>query len=110
MVKTSSRSKITRISKTLNPTKAYGEYIGMAKFSNEDAEALIVSINYLVVQLKEIDKYYEATFEHFIKNGHDLHSLKVSDLEWAEIDTIHDLEEASAKWQKKESIKNTDET
>lgn len=98
--------RIVAIGKHLNPKVAYGEFIGLAKFSAKGAE--ILKANYHDV-LKKFDgrpfqkapilrkAYLTDMIQELIDRGYDIHKVDIVG-EWMEIDTKQDYERARAQW------------
>ena len=108
-----SGEKITRISKFINPDIAYGEFIGLAKFSAKGSE--ILQRNYKRLRNSTWCKYqghqrfHDATnlekayltdmIQELIDRGYPISPVDIQ-RSWVEIDTLQDLEYA------KEEINN----
>ena len=97
--------KVTRLSKFFNPEAAYGEFIGLAKFSEKGAE--ILRRNYHRAKKNKwckyegrfhdaisIDKaYLTDMIQELILRGYPVHSIDIQK-GWVEIDTEQDFEYA----------------
>lgn len=97
--------KVTRVSKFYNPDAAYGEFIGLGKFSKKGAE--ILRRNYHRARenkyCKYGDRFQDATtmenayltdiFQELILRGYPVHSVDIQK-NWVEIDTDQDYEYA----------------
>lgn len=94
--------RVTKIAKSISPPHAYGEFIGMAKFSAVGTE--ILKSNYRIVKKLFADKpfhdavsvekaYLTDMIQELIDRGYD---ISTTDIEggWVEIDTHEDLENA----------------
>lgn len=96
---------VTRLSKFFNPDSAYGEFIGLAKFSKKGAE--ILRRNYHRVRqnkwCKFEGRFHDATrvdyayltdmIQELIFRGYPVHSVDIQN-KWVEIDTMQDYEYA----------------
>lgn len=99
------KGKVTKLSKFFNPDVAYGEFIGLAKFSEKGAE--ILCRNYHRAKENKWCKYegrfYDATsiekayltdmIQELIFRGYPVHSVDIQNA-WVEIDTDQDYEYA----------------
>jgi len=97
--------KVVRLSKFFNPDAAYGEYIGLAKFTKKGAE--ILRRNYHRSKNNKWCKYegrfHDATkfdyayltdmIQELIMRGYPVHSVDIQK-QWVEIDTTQDYEYA----------------
>jgi len=94
--------KVVQIGKHLNSDEAYGEFIGLAKFSKRGAEILKTTYDEVV------DKYQDQSFhqaasiqkayltdmiQELIDRGHAIHKVDING-DWIEIDTEEDFERA----------------
>ena len=98
--------RLTKIGKdVVTPYEAYGEFIGLAKFSKRGAEIL------KSIYQEAAEKYHDAPFQNasslqkayltdmiqeLIDTGHTVSNIDIEG-SWAEIDTPEDLNEAS-RW------------
>ncbi len=97
--------RVTKLSKFFNPEIAYGEFIGLAKFSRKGAEILVR--NYHRAKENKWCKY-EGRFhdalnmdyayitdmiQELIMRGYPVHSVDIKN-KWVEMDTIQDFEYA----------------
>jgi choline kinase len=103
--------RIVKISKFMNPDVAYGEFIGLAKFTRKGAEILIR--NYKRIRANKwcgfkahhrfqdavsIDKaYLTDMLQELIDRGYPVYSVDI-DGGWLEIDTLQDLQIARRIW------------
>jgi len=109
--------RIVKISKFMNPDVAYGEFIGLAKFTRKGAEVLIR--NYKRIRTSKwcgfdahqrfqdavsVDKaYLTDMFQELIDRGYPIYNVDVHG-GWLEIDTSQDLQIAKRKWQENERM------
>lgn len=103
--------KVVKISKFMNPAVAYGEFIGLAKFTRKGVETLIR--NYKRIRANKwcgfkahhrfqdavsIDKaYLTDMLQELINRGYPIHSVDING-GWLEIDTSQDLQIARRIW------------
>jgi len=98
-------NRITRIGRNIiDPGEAYGEFIGLAKFSHRGAE--ILRSNYAMVISKygespfhsapSVEKaYFSDMIQELIEQGYVVHNVDIKG-GWDEIDTLEDLERAES--------------
>jgi len=112
--------KIVKISKFMNPDIAYGEFIGLAKFTRKGAEMLIRNYKRALHSpwcgFKESQRFHDAVsiekayltdmIEELVERGYPIHHVDING-GWFEIDTPQDLFIARRMWTKisKESEK-----
>jgi choline kinase len=100
------KNKVKKISKIINPNDAYGEFIGMAKFSKKGSE--IWRKNYHEVKKQfgnnpfhtaiSIEKaYLTDMFQELIDRGYTVSSVDIKG-DWMEIDTLEDISKAETQW------------
>lgn len=85
---------IKEISKEIDPNKADGEYIGIARFSPEGGTILSKTLDKMI-ENEETDVFYEAAFQKMIVY-YNLFKIDTQGLPWVEIDDFADLERARA--------------
>ncbi|MFX1290812.1 MAG: NTP transferase domain-containing protein [Promethearchaeota archaeon] len=97
--------KIKHLSKFYNPDVAYGEFIGLGKFTKKGAEILIRNYNRAKYNktCKFEGRFHDATtmqkayltdmIEELILRGYSMHSVDIQ-REWVEMDTEEDYEYA----------------
>jgi len=96
-------NKVTKIGKdTVKPTEAYGEFIGLAKFTKRGAEILRSNYQRVVTkyhgkpfqQAASLEKaYLTDMIQELIDTGYVIHNTDIKG-GWIEIDTPEDLEKA----------------
>lgn len=86
------RCRIIQINKEIPPSKAQGEYIGLAKFSKETASKLFRALNSLVKD-ERTDLWYENVLNKILR-GEKLYGVSTDGLPWIEIDTHKDYKRA----------------
>lgn len=90
-------NSITEISKTVIPSKAIGESIGIEKFNKDFSAALFEILDKKIVKDKTVNIFYEAAFQDAIDKGGKLYPVDVGPLPCMEIDTLEDLETVRTK-------------
>ena len=97
--------KVTRLSKFFNPDEAYGEFIGLGKFSKKGAEILCRNYHRALENktCKYVGRFHDATtiekayltdmFQELIFRGYPIYSVDIQQ-GWVEMDTGQDFEYA----------------
>jgi len=97
---------VTKIAKGLDPEKAHGEFIGLAKFSGKSVEILKTVFNEVNSNFQNKQFHTAATIEkayltdmlqELINRGYEVKNIDI-DGGWHEIDTPQDLERARQEW------------
>jgi len=94
--------RVTRITKIINPNEAYGEFIGLARFSKKGAD--ILKEEYTRVRKEFQGKPFQTAasaekayltdmIQELIDKGHKVESVDIQG-KWLEIDTLEDYERA----------------
>jgi choline kinase len=89
-----SANKIRHIGKEFDPKKSFGESIGIEKFSEGFFARLGEVLNRKIVKEKNVNEFYETSFQELIDAGNDIYAVDVSEFESMEIDTPEDLKKA----------------
>ena len=87
---------ITEINKTMTLSDAYGEFIGIAKFSSAGALALRGALDTLVINSDPMF-WFESSIQWLADKGYQVHKLDTEDKPWIEIDFPEDLDKARNK-------------
>lgn len=99
--------KVTQLSKFFNPEAAYGEFIGLAKFSYKGSEILRRNYHRALENkwCRYTDRFHDAIsiqkayltdmLQELITRGYPVHSVDIEG-GWVEIDTEQDFEYAKA--------------
>ena len=95
-VEVNEKGDVRRIGKTIDDSSAYGESIGIEKFSRGDTTALFRTLEKRIEGEKRINEFYEASFQEMIDKGVRVHAVEVGFRRCIEIDTTEDLEAAVA--------------
>jgi len=85
--------RITALSKTVSPTEAYGEFIGIARFSRRFGPAFRASLEEVIERDHLLKVYFELALERLLSD-HELTAIDISDLPTIEIDFPEDLQRA----------------
>ena len=83
---------VTEINKKIDKMSADGNFIGMAKFSNNGAKKLFTEIDMLIKEKK--DGYYTVGIENLIRKKTDIGYQITDDLSWMDIDEETELKES----------------
>lgn len=101
-----SNKKVVEIGKVINPNEAYGEFIGLAKFTNTGAEILRKNYKRVVRQFGDtqfhaapsIEKaYLTDMLQELIDKGYTVSNVGIKG-QWLEIDTVEDINKARKGW------------
>jgi choline kinase len=87
-------NKIEHIGKDLSPEICFGESIGIEKFSKNFFSKLGEVLERKIVQEKNVNEFYENSFQELINAGNDIYAVDVSEYESMEIDTADDVKKA----------------
>lgn len=87
-----SQGRLHAISKSLSPSEAFGEYIGLAKFNATGAQIIQSALAQCLAQGRTSD-WYEAAFQVAFSQL-PIYACSTEGLPWTEVDTPKDLEEA----------------
>lgn len=95
-VEVNSKKEIVRIGKEVAMASAYGESIGIEKFSRGDTTTLFRTLEKRIQTEKRVNEFYEASFQEMIDGGARIHPVDVGALRCMEIDTAEDLHAAES--------------
>jgi choline kinase len=87
--------KILSFGKHLDPARAYGESIGLERVSGVAVSSLFHRLDRLIGE-GTTGLYYEDVYAQLIPEGVPCWMTDITDLRWAEVDTLEDLEVARA--------------
>jgi choline kinase len=93
-VKTNPAREVVEIGKHVTPESAYGESIGIEKFSPGDTERLFDTLRKRVTVENRRMEYYEASFQEMIDTGSTIFAEDVGTRRCIEVDTADDLRRA----------------
>lgn len=88
----SASGRISRISKQLDPAKAYGEYIGATLIEPAAAGPLADALE--ATWRANPDLYYEDGYQELVNRGGEISVAPIGDVDWVEVDNHDDLEKA----------------
>jgi choline kinase len=83
--------KITDISKKIDPETAYGESIGIERFSLKFLEGLYSILDRRISKEGKINEFYEASFQEMIETGHSIFAVDIGPKKAAELDFPEDI-------------------
>lgn len=85
--------RIIEINKSVETSKAYGEFVGLARFSRKGAKKLVIILE-KIVREGNLTDYFEYAIQRLVNEGHEVHKCDVNNLPWVEIDFIEDFYKA----------------
>jgi choline kinase len=85
---------IIDISKSIDPLRANGEYIGMAKFADLEITKKVLARTKLLLDTGRTDVFYEEVLRLISAEEPCINGLSTKGLPWIEIDTPQDYEKA----------------
>jgi len=103
---TVSNNRVVKIGKTINPNEAYGEFIGLAKFTNTGAEILKTNYRRVVAEFgktqfhaaRSVEQaYLTDMFQELIDTSYTISNVDIKS-QWMELDTIEDITTARKVW------------
>jgi choline kinase len=86
------RGLLSRISKQLDPAKAYGEYIGATLIEASAAVPLADALE--TTWRRDPGLYYEDGYQELADRGGDIAAVPIGDIDWVEVDDHSDLRRA----------------
>lgn len=84
--------QLTRISKTMDPTEACGEYIGVTLIEPQAADGLADALE--TTWRRDPNLYYEDGYQLFAERGGEVRAAGIGGVEWVEVDNHADLARA----------------
>lgn len=84
---------IIEIGKGISLAKAYGEFIGIARFSRPGAKLLAETLENIVRQ-GDLMLWFESAIQSLLDKGCQVQALNTAGKPWIEIDFLDDLEQA----------------
>ncbi len=88
--------RIAEINKAIPLDKAYGEFIGIAKFKGGGVHKLRKALD-KIMRTGDVNAYFEAAVQDLIVTGKIVNFMEIGDSFYAEIDYIEDIEKAEEK-------------
>ncbi|MDE3057625.1 MAG: phosphocholine cytidylyltransferase family protein [Bacteroidota bacterium] len=86
--------RITHIGKEVPLSAAFGESVGIEKFSTEGARALLEILERRAASGTGKNEFYEASFQEMIERGQLIHAIDAGERRCIEVDTPDDLHRA----------------
>jgi choline kinase len=83
---------ITRITKSMDPALAYGEYIGATLIGPSAAHPLAAALE--ATWRRDPSLYYEDGFQELADRGGAIRAVPIGEVEWVEVDNHDDLRRA----------------
>jgi choline kinase len=83
------RGLLSRISKQLDPARAYGEYIGATLIEASAAVPLADALE--TTWRRDPRLYYEDGYQELADRGGDIAAVPIGDVDWVEVDDHSDL-------------------
>ncbi|BCJ43509.1 nucleotide sugar-1-phosphate transferase [Actinoplanes ianthinogenes] len=84
--------QLTKITKLMEPSEAFGEYIGANIIEASAAAALADALK--TTFERNPDLYYEDGFQEYANRGGEVRAATIGDLPWVEVDNHDDLAKA----------------
>lgn len=103
-VEISDTNQIVHVSKTLSLIDAVGESIGIEKISPTSATSLFKELRLMMKDEANHQEYYEAAYERLIDQSEPFFALDITGLNWVEIDTVDDYDEAARLFKSQEML------
>lgn len=91
-------NRILQIGKEIEIDKAYGESIGIEKFSLSFSRVLFEILDRKITKENNVNEFYETTFQEILNRNdpeYSIYCVDVSEYQCIEIDTIEDYEKAN---------------
>ena len=86
------RGLLSRISKQMDPAKAYGEYIGATLIESSAAVPLADALE--TTWRRDPALYYEDGYQELADRGGEIAAVPIGDVDWVEVDDHTDLRRA----------------
>ncbi|MGA9407444.1 MAG: phosphocholine cytidylyltransferase family protein [Bacteroidota bacterium] len=93
-VEVNGTQEIIRIGKEIAVASAFGESIGIEKFSRGDTTALFSTLAKRITTENRVNEFYEASFQEMIDGGAHIYAVDAGLYRSIEIDSVEDLREA----------------
>jgi len=84
--------QLTKITKLMEPSEAFGEYIGANIIEASAASALADALQ--ATWERDPDLYYEDGFQEYANRGGEVRAAVIGDVDWVEVDNHDDLAKA----------------
>lgn len=91
-------NRVMRASKTVAPSDAIGESIGIEKICPDTAKRLFSELRSMMANPENLQEYYEAAYERLMEKDVSFYALDITGLKWFEIDTQEDFSAAEKRF------------
>ena len=88
----SESGRLSRITKLMDPSEAYGEYIGATLIEPAAAGPLAEALE--ATWRRDPDLYYEDGYQELVDRGGEISVVPIGAVDWVEVDNHDDLEKA----------------
>nr|WP_055506627.1 phosphocholine cytidylyltransferase family protein [Nonomuraea pusilla] len=88
----SSEGALRRITKLMDPSEAYGEYIGATLIRPGAADRLADALRATFERDPQL--YYEDGYQEMVERGEHIHVAPIGEVDWVEVDNHDDLAKA----------------
>jgi choline kinase len=95
-VEVNDKKEIVRIGKEIAASSAYGESIGIARFSRGDTTGLFTTLEKRIRTENRVNEFYESSFQEMIDGGSHMVAVDAGPYRSIEIDTVEDLHSAES--------------
>jgi choline kinase len=95
-VEVNAKKEIVRIGKEIATSLAYGESIGIVRFSRGDTTRLFTTLEKRIKMENNVNEFYEASFQEMIDSGSRMVAVDAGPYRSIEIDTVEDLHSAES--------------
>ena len=95
-VEVNDKNEIVSIGKEVAIKSAYGESIGIARFSRGDTTRLFTILERRIRTENRVNEFYESSFQELIKSGSVVVAVDAGSFRSIEIDTVEDLHSAES--------------
>jgi choline kinase len=86
---------VCEIGKSVDPSRAFGESIGIEKISAGTGPLLFAELKVMMESAAYAQEYYEAAYSRLVEKGIPFHALDITGMKWTEIDTVEDFAAAN---------------
>ncbi len=93
-VRCDAEGKISRIGNDVPVADAAGESIGIERIAAHSSAALFASLAAMMQDPANHQRYYEVAYDMIVRAGEPFKALDITGLNWVEIDTLEDYEQA----------------
>jgi choline kinase len=86
--------RILKIGKEIPVAEAFGESIGIERFSGKGSQRLLSVLEKRVMHEQHVQEFYESSFQEMIDSGFIVHAIDLHHCRCLEVDTIEDYKQA----------------